>query len=618
MTTPTPSAEFQVDGADVDGEVVVSPSSTVTVRIKSDFGVDSASWKFIGTNDESVAKPTVTVVSKLEATFPTPSDSAFGLLLEAKINKGRDSLGREGGDYVFRALIGAPDGTGSIPFTLGESKERGTHGIVPRLNAVANVVAGSIADNSILEAKYATNSVSTRALSAACVGTTEIADGAVATAKLGANVVTTAKIANNAVGTAQLANSCVGATQLADSAVATAKIADDAVSTAKIADGAVATAKIADSAVATAKIADGAVDTAKLSSAVQSAIASGTVADGSITNAKLANGAVDANKIATGLNLQLWDFTSTYQNEPFGPVYSKKGIDVADSSAFVPTPDLAFPSVGAGFWRVTVRATFWISVLSGSVDVREVVKVVRVSRFNSVTEIIDEVTERADAGVTLAITLVSGSLHFSAGNASGGPVPAVYIEAKYSDVVVPAEVVPTGVISAVDFADWYDNVEADGTYDNIAAIGGSGSGAIISVTVSGGVVTVLKVNDPGTGYQLGDFLVLPTSGTYPTTHEGPNVQVTAVAASLVGPVKQLVLTDIPNTTPTNGVYPGESPTSSTGSGTGLNVDITVTAGVPAISAINNPGSGYAIGDEFEFYLPDVSHSVVFTVELINP
>ena len=142
MSTPTPSAEFQVNAADVTGIVSVDASSTVALAVKSEFGIESIQWSVKGSSSSALTNPTISTSGTplgITAEFTMPSGRFKAFVIECKVNQQVDELGREVSAYVFRAVISIPDEGGNHPFVFGESLERSaTHGIVEDLNALVS------------------------------------------------------------------------------------------------------------------------------------------------------------------------------------------------------------------------------------------------------------------------------------------------------------------------------------------------------------------------------------------------------------------------------------------------------------------------------------------------
>lgn len=130
---PTPSATTLVNAASVTGAVSVTAGSTVSLTLASTFGVRSVEYSIVGSDDATVAYPTVTPGSNFSATFAMPTGYGQGYLVQTVINGGRDELGRAAVGYTHRFIVGVAM-NGTVPAVLGETTERGTDGWLPVLN----------------------------------------------------------------------------------------------------------------------------------------------------------------------------------------------------------------------------------------------------------------------------------------------------------------------------------------------------------------------------------------------------------------------------------------------------------------------------------------------------
>lgn len=130
---PTPSATTLVNAASVTGAVSVTAGSTVTLTLASTYGVRSVAYSIVGSDDATVAYPTITPGSSFSATFVMPTGYGQGYLVQTVINGGVDDLGRSTLGYTHRYIIGVPI-NGVVPAVLGETTERGTDGWLPVLN----------------------------------------------------------------------------------------------------------------------------------------------------------------------------------------------------------------------------------------------------------------------------------------------------------------------------------------------------------------------------------------------------------------------------------------------------------------------------------------------------
>ena len=107
----------------------------------------------------------------------------------------------------------------------------------------------------------------------------------------------------------------------------------------------------------------------------------------------------------------------------------------------------------------------------------------------------------------------------------------------------------------------------------INTTGGTGSGLRLNFSVTGGVVQATPaIHTAGTGYTVGDVVTITNAN--------------ATGAKTLGPI----------TTPGTGYADGTGIATSGGSGSGLTVNLTTTAGVVTGVAINNDGLNYTASD----------------------
>lgn len=174
------------------------------------------------------------------------------------------------------------------------------------------VLAETVEDGAITEAKIAAgavgpgkignDAVGTLQLFAAAVTADKLATDAVATDTIITGAVTTAKLANGSVTSEKLAPGGVQSTNIADSAVTAGKLAIASVSSAAIQNGAVMNEDLATDSVSGSKLQDASVNTDEL---VDSAVATDKLANQAVTTDKLANGAVS--NIHIGVGAVTWD-----------------------------------------------------------------------------------------------------------------------------------------------------------------------------------------------------------------------------------------------------------------------------------------------------------------------
>ena len=110
------------------------------------------------------------------------------------------------------------------------------------------------------------------------------------------------------------------------------------------------------------------------------------------------------------------------------------------------------------------------------------------------------------------------------------------------------------------------------TATNVATTGGTGTGLTVNVSQTGGIITALTVNNSGSGYTAGDLITVSQAIGAVLTLNQVNAGTGYITA--------------------NGLA-----TTTTGSGTGLTVNITTSVGAITSIAIASRGSGYAPTDQ---------------------
>jgi hypothetical protein len=130
-------------------------------------------------------------------------------------------------------------------------------------------------------------------------------------------------------------------------------------------------------------------------------------------------------------------------------------------------------------------------------------------------------------------------------------------------------------------------------------ITGSGFGLEVDITTTAGVITGVTISDPGSGYNEGDELLIT----------GGDANATVILASIYGPITITNGGTGYNTTPATGQTTG-------GSGSGLTVSVTETAGVIDFITITNFGGGYQVGDTIT--VSGGNNDATFTVDYILP
>jgi len=159
---------------------------------------------------------------------------------------------------------------------------------------------------------------------------------------------------------------------------------------------------------------------------------------------------------------------------------------------------------------------------------------------------------------------------------SGGVITAIALNAAGSDYLVGDTLTianaAAGGVKTVNGATLTAGTGyASGT--NIAATGGDGSSLTVDITASSGGITGVTVNTAGTGYAAGNTVTIANAN--------------ASGVKTLGTISAAGATYINATAVA---------TTSSGSGTGLTVDITTNAGAVTAVSINNDGSGYAASE----------------------
>jgi len=130
-------------------------------------------------------------------------------------------------------------------------------------------------------------------------------------------------------------------------------------------------------------------------------------------------------------------------------------------------------------------------------------------------------------------------------------------------------------------------------------ITGSGSGLEVDIIATAGIITGVTISDPGSGYNEGDELLIT----------GGDANATIILASIYGPITITSGGTGYNTIPATGQTTG-------GSGSGLTVSVTETAGVIDFITITNFGGGYQVGDVIT--VSGGNNDATFTVDYILP
>lgn len=141
----------------------------------------------------------------------------------------------------------------------------------------------------------------------------------------------------------------------------------------------------------------------------------------------------------------------------------------------------------------------------------------------------------------------------------------------------------------------------DGIYNNVVPTTtfGTGAGLVLTVKISGGVITQIDINDPGEGYTNTSVVTLPT-----TPFGGGNLPITGVLSTygsisaVVGLDAATLISGFPVAAgpATDGIYTNVAPASTSGTGVGLLLTITVSGGNITNAVISDGGRGYAAAD----------------------
>jgi hypothetical protein len=251
------------------------------------------------------------------------------------------------------------------------------------------------------------------------------------------------------------------------------------------------------------------------------------------------------------------------------------------------------------------------------------------------TQASTQITTFADIGATtLTVTNTTGISTGQIINRGDG-VQSVVTNISGNDVSINS-----GLTSSIlGTTQTYSNVTQNSTsridIDGSTVIAGDGTGAQFTINRSAGTYLVSVTNN-GTNYEVNDTItVLGTSlsGTSPANDATITVD-TALGKNRVATLNNATLDGGTDYTTSTGVA-----TTSSGSGTGLTVNITASAGVVSNVAVNSTGQNYQIGDTIRVtgeatyesvsqlstsgsgsgFLADITRSVtgVYTVSIVN-
>lgn len=137
------------------------------------------------------------------------------------------------------------------------------------------------------------------------------------------------------------------------------------------------------------------------------------------------------------------------------------------------------------------------------------------------------------------------------------------------------------------------------TYNTVtlSEIISTGTSATFNVTKTSGVYTTVTINNAGSGYFVGDAILIPGTslgGTSPTNDLG--ILITGVTNDVTGgAITSFITAGVANGT---GSYTGIFGTNNSTLASGLDININRTAGVYTVPTINNGGSNYFLGTRF--------------------
>jgi hypothetical protein len=174
------------------------------------------------------------------------------------------------------------------------------------------------------------------------------------------------------------------------------------------------------------------------------------------------------------------------------------------------------------------------------------------------------ITVGAGTGLTVDTTVVGGVITAIAINNPGTGYAAGNV------IIIPTTV--AGVVLGFDTGSIFRG-RGQTARTNVFTTGGLGGGLSVDVTVNAfGLVDTVTVNNAGTGYSVGDTISIPPP--------------------VIGDVRT-----VGNIVAGTGYISGTNrATTTTGSGTGLTLDVTANAGGITAVTINARGSGYVAGD----------------------
>ena len=144
------SAAFRINGSS-SFPVTTTAAATITLQLISVNGVrPGTQWTFIGKSDSAVAYPTITTSgsppgSTATFTMPSASSGTLGLAFTVKciINGGVNDSGQTVATYSATGLVGIVNTNGEVPWSFGETLERGPIGTADMVNRQLAIGGGT-------------------------------------------------------------------------------------------------------------------------------------------------------------------------------------------------------------------------------------------------------------------------------------------------------------------------------------------------------------------------------------------------------------------------------------------------------------------------------------------
>lgn len=185
-----------------------------------------------------------------------------------------------------------------------------------------------------------------------------------------------------------------------------------------------------------------------------------------------------------------------------------------------------------------------------------------------------------NAGQVASVTLVDAGDGYQELNNLGANLPGADVEGTVTSLTRTAN----------------GNNLANGTFAAEALLDGDGIGATVNVTVSGNTVTASTLAQAGSGYVSGDPLTVDLS-----PQANPSAGEVLTLSGLVSGGGY-----------DNGTYTNQAVTG--GSGTGLQLNITVSGEAVTSVTVANGGTGYSVGDDFTTTLDPATIEGTYAIE----